>query len=142
SRHHRSPVRVIHRVGSPFANGYFPEVERAHAFNACDIHTILIGAGTTLVEGIDPAFRAEVMFRHLSLELVERKSVLPLQHFEVGKIYRNCNGAPHAAVRTIASTGAPYSIRQFQLETDRPAVAGCLVDRTVIGTLFSHDGCL
>ena len=72
----KDPTFAIRRMVNPIHHRHFREIERRDVFKTGDIYTVFIGIRTPLMEGINPADRAEEMPGCTGVKAVLRKFIL------------------------------------------------------------------
>ena len=107
----------------PIEQRYWLEIERIDPFKATDVVTILIRIRTTLMMGIDAAVGAEVVLRHLRVELVDLERLLALDDIDPRQSDRSDDRAFPTADGAIATTGVDDAIGQFKFKDDRATMA-------------------
>jgi hypothetical protein len=119
----RSPT-TIRRMVYTIENRDVVEIKRTNAFEASHIYTVLSAVRPALVEGIDAALRAEVVFCSAGIELVDAECLLTLLNRDPIEIGRNDNSATHPAVRAVTASCSAKTVRESDREADASAMAG------------------
>ena len=132
-----SPCAIL-GMNTSFINRHLCKIKRAHPLNARNIDPVLVGRRAALVEGIDAAFRTEVMLGFASAELIKRQRLLPLGNSDIPQIGRYRHSASHTAERAVAPACSSQAVGQAQRKPHGPAMAGCLVNRAIIAFFISH----
>lgn len=120
-------------------NRHISKIERIHTLKTPDIKAILVRVGAALVVCMNAADRTKVMPGEMSIELVERKDILTLDHSEAIQGYRATDIAFAAADRTIAAAGVFNAVGQMEFEYHSTTVTTGPVSFFYFGfTYFFH----
>lgn len=104
-------------------NRHVEKIERADTIKAGDVDSVLMLIGSPLVVRVNPAAGAEKMLRRLRIEAIEREYICTLQNLDAAHLHRNCDGAPHATIRTGASADGVEAVAERRLKANGAAMA-------------------
>ena len=76
------PAAAIFGVVNAVHNGHMGKIKRRNALNTGHIHTKLFGIRPSLVEGVNAAHRAKIMFCLTRVKAIFRQLVLALKNMD------------------------------------------------------------
>lgn len=107
------------------------EIEGGNTFEAGSIYTKLVWAGAALVEGVNPAFRAEIVLSRTGIELIQRQRIFTFEDFHAIEIGGNSDCSAHPAIGAGAAPRRVKAIGKFDAKAHRSAVAGAVGDLNI-----------
>ena len=124
-------VRIIGRVVHAVIHLDDCKIEWRYALQTSRIRAELAWIGTALVEGVNPAFRAEIVLSRAGIELIQRQRIFTFEDFHAIEIGGNSDGPAHPAIGAGAAPRRVKAIGKFDAKAHRSAVAGAVGDLNI-----------